>query len=329
VSPVIVDSAVYRQGVRLPVDCQPQDYAALRAQATGDGDFVWVGLHQPDQAELDRVAEAFGLHHLAVEDAVMAHQRPKLERYGDSLFLILKTLWYVDEEDAVETGEISMFVGTDFVITVRHGEGGALQSARQYLEHRENVLTHGPSAVVYAVCDSVVDAYAEVVDSLQEDVDEVEASVFSPARTNDSVRIYTLKREISEVRRAVLPLRDPMRRFASGQVDGVDEDAAPFFRDVADHLTRAAETVDSLDSLLSTAFDAHLARISVQQNDDMRKISAGVGLVAAPTLIAGVYGMNFTHMPELHWLLGYPFALLLMALSSGVLWVFFKKSGWL
>lgn len=324
-----MDSAVYRNGERVAVDCRPQDYATLRDQAQGAGDFVWVGLHQPGQAELDRVAEAFGLHHLAVEDAVKAHQRPKLERYGDHIFLILKTLWYVDEEDAVETGEISMFVGSDFVITVRHGEGGALHSARTYLEQRSKVLTHGPSAVIYAVCDSVVDAYSEVVDELEADVDEVEESVFSPARTNDSVRIYTLKREIAEVRRAVLPLREPMRRFASGLVPGIDEDAAPFFRDVADHLARASEIIDNLDALLSTAFDAHLARISVQQNDDMRKISAGVGLVAAPTLIAGVYGMNFDHMPELHWMLGYPFALLLMVMTSSALWVFFKKSGWL
>jgi magnesium transporter len=191
------------------------------------------------------------------------------------------------------------------------------------------VLTHGPSAVVYAVCDRVVDGYVDVVESLQEDVDEVEESVFSPARTNDSVRIYTLKREIAEVRRAVMPLRDPMRRFASGTVEGIHAEAAPFFRDVADHLTRAAEGVDTLDGLLSTAFDAHLAAIQVRQNDDMRKISAGVGLVAAPTLIAGVYGMNFQNMPELSWYWGYPGALALMALSSTVLWVFFKKSGWL
>ena len=326
---MIVDSAVYRNGERVAVDCQPQDYATLRAQAENPGDFVWVGLHHPGQAELDRVADAFGLHHLAVEDAVKAHQRPKLERYDDSLFLILKTLWYVDAEDAVETGEISMFVGSDFVITVRHGEGGALNAARKYLEQRSKVLTHGPSAVVYAVCDSVVDAYAEVVDELEADVDEVEESVFSPARTNDSIRIYTLKREIAEVRRAVLPLRDPMRRFASGLVPGIDEAAAPFFRDVYDHLNQAADVVETLDGLLSTAFDAHLARISVQQNNDMRKISAGVGLVAAPTLIAGVYGMNFEHMPELHWMLGYPFAMLLMVMTSLGLWVWFKKSGWL
>ncbi|MEQ7846250.1 magnesium/cobalt transporter CorA [Nocardioides kribbensis] len=327
--PVIVDSALYRDGSRVPVDCGPQELHAMRAAVRQPGDFVWVGLHQPAEHELEDVALAFGLHPLAVEDAVKAHQRPKLEVYGDSLFLVLKTLWYVDEDDAVETGEISLFIGTDFIVTVRHGQGSELQSARRYLESKESVLTHGPSAVVYAVTDRVVDAYIAVVDSLQEDVDEVEASVFSDVRTRDAARIYTLKREIAEVRRAVMPLREPMRRFAYGDVDGIDDDAAPFFRDVSDHLVRAAESVDTLDALLSTAFDAHTAQISVQQNDDMRKISAGVGLVAAPTLIAGVYGMNFDHMPELHWALGYPMALGLMALTSGLLWMFFKRSGWL
>ena len=259
----------------------------------------------------------FGLHPLAVEDAVSAHQRPKLERYDDSLFLTLKTLWYVDAEDAVETGEINMFVGDNFVVTVRHGEGSSLHDARLSLEEREKVLQHGPSAVVYAVCDAIVDRYEEVAKQLEIDVDEVETSVFSPERTNDSVRIYTLKREIAEVRRAVLPLRDPMRRFASGLVSGIDADAAPFFRDVSDHLSRTADTIDTLDSLLSTAFDAHLARISVQQSEDMRKISAGVAIVVVPTLIAGVYGMNFEHMPELDWRFGYAFALALMAGTHG------------
>ena len=326
---VIVDSAVYRDGSRHRLECAPHDYASLRSAATGVHDFVWIGLHEPTHEEFTHVAEAFDLHPLAVEDAVTAHQRPKLERYGDSLFLVLKTLWYVDEHDAVETGEINLFIGEHFVITVRHGEGLQLQSARAYLESEEQVLTHGPSAVVYAVCDTVVDGYVDVVDSLQIDVDEVEESVFSPARTDDSTRIYVLKREIAEVRRAVLPLREPMRRFSSGQVEGVEAAAAPFFRDVSDHLAQTAEVVDALDGLLSTAFDASLARISVQQNDDMRKISAGAALVVVPTLIAGVYGMNFEHMPELHWTYGYAYALALMVGVSVVLWVFFKRSGWL
>ncbi|MBS43559.1 MAG: magnesium and cobalt transport protein CorA [Nocardioides sp.] len=326
---MIVDSAVYCAGRRAQVDCHPHDYARLRALAAEGGGFVWLGLYQPSFSELSEVADAFGLHPLAVEDAVVAHQRPKLELYDDSLFLVLKTLWYVDEDDAVETGEVNLFVGADFVVTVRHGRGGRLDRAREELEKHADVLAHGVSSVVYAVADRVVDDYLDVVGALQTDVDEVEESVFSPQRTQDSARIYRLKREIAEVRRAVLPLREPVRRFAQGMVPGVDPDTAPFFRDVVDHLNQAAEVVDALDNLLSTAFDAHLASISVQQNDDMRKISAGAALVVVPTLIAGVYGMNFTHMPELDWTYGYPFALVLMAGTVGFLWWFFKRSGWL
>jgi magnesium transporter len=326
---VIVDSAVYRRGQRVEVDCGTHDYHRLRQLAAVDDGFVWVGLHHPDEHELGHVADAFDLHPLAVEDAVKAHQRPKLEHYADSLFLVLKTLWYVDEEDAVETGEINLFIGRDFVVSVRHGHGSELASARGELEAREQVLEHGPSAVVYAVCDRVVDGYRDVMDELQVDVDEVEESVFSERRTNDSMRIYTLKRELAEVRRAVMPLRDPIRRFSVGEATGIDASAGPFFRDVLDHLNQAAEAVDTLDSLLSTAFDAHVARIQMQQNDDMRKISAGAALVVVPTLIAGVYGMNFTHMPELDWTYGYPFALALKGGVSGVLWWFFRRSGWL
>ena len=326
---VIVDSAVYRQGQRIVDDLPAAELGRVRKLATEPGDFVWVGLHEPTEDELATVEEEFGLHPLAVEDAFMAHQRPKLERYEDTLFLTLKSLWYVDAHDAVETGEINMFVGNDFVVTVRHGSGSELHSARRDLEAKSTVLTHGPSAVVYAVCDRVVDGYLAVIGSLEEDVDEVETSVFSNRRTNDSARIYTLQREIAEARRAVMPLREPMRRFATGAVPGIDEASAPFFRDVLDHLNRVAETVDGLDQLLSTAFDAHLAQIQVTQNEDMRKISAGVGLVAAPTLIAGVYGMNFAHMPELAWQYGYAFAMLLMLGTVAGLWIFFKRSGWL
>jgi magnesium transporter len=329
VGAVIVDSAVYRKGKRIVDDVPAEELGRLRKLATDPGDFVWVGLHEPTEEELATVEEEFGLHPLAVEDAFNAHQRPKLERYEHTLFLTLKSLWYVDEHDAVETGEINMFVGDDFVITVRHGSGSELHTARRDLEAKSAVLTHGPSAVVYAVCDRVVDGYLNVMSALEEDVDEVETSVFSAQRTSDSPRIYTLKREIAEARRAVLPLREPMRRFATGAVPGIEEGSAPFFRDVLDHLNQAAETVDGLDQLLSTAFDAHLAQISVQQNSDMRKISAGAAIVVVPTLIAGIYGMNFEHMPELSWTYGYAYALTLMAAVGVVLWVWFKRSGWL
>jgi magnesium transporter len=326
---MIVDSALYRAGSRVTVNCDKDDLVTLREQVMGSEDFVWVGLHQPTDQELADVAKVFDLHPLAVEDALNAHQRPKLERYEDGLFLVLKTLWYVDEYDAVETGEINMFVGRNYIVSVRHGQGSELHGARLDLEEQSAVLGHGPSAVVYAVCDHVVDGYEAVVNSLMEDVDEVETSVFSPNRTQDSQRIYVLKRELSEVRRAVNPLREPMKRFATGSVAFVTQEAAPFFRDVLDHLMRVSENVESLDGLLSTAFDAHLARISVQQNEDMRKISAWVAIAAVGTLVAGIYGMNFTHMPELNWRYGYPYALAIMVVAAGVLYRLFKRSGWL
>jgi magnesium transporter len=326
---VIVDSALYSGGRRVDLGCHPHEYDKLRAGIKESGDFVWLGLYAPDGQQLADVARAFELHPLAVEDAVNAHQRPKLERYDDSLFLVLKTLWYVDEDDQVETGEISLFVGHDFVITVRHGRGARLEAARHAVEADPAKLAQGPAAAVYAVADRVVDGYLSVLDELETDVDEVETSVFSAERTRDSARIYTLKRELAEVRRAVMPLREPIRGFATGMAPIVGPDMQPFFRDIVDHLNRAADLADGLESLLSSAFEAHLAQISVQQNDDMRKISAGAALIVVPTFIAGVYGMNFDHMPELGWTIGYPLALLLMAGSVSGLWVFFKKSGWL
>ena len=326
---MIVDNALYRRGVRVDCGTEASDLAGVRARATGPEDFVWIGLHEPTEDELEAVADLYDLHPLAVEDALRAHQRPKLERYAESLFMSLKTLWYVDELDAVETGEINMFVGEKFVVTVRHGKGGGLHDARLALESKQNLLAHGTSAVVYAVCDQVVDRYEDVAESLVTDVDEVEASVFATQRTNDSARIYVLKRELAEMRRAVQPLRDPVNRFATGAVRGIDSDAAPYFRDVADHLARVAETIDGLETLLTAAFEAHLAQITIQQNDDMRKISAAIGLIAAPTLIAGVYGMNFDHMPELGWLLGYPMSVLMMLGSSLAIWIVARRAGWL
>jgi magnesium transporter len=222
-----------------------------------------------------------------------------------------------------------MFVGSNYVVSVRHGEGAELHSARLDLEQQTAVLGHGPSAVVYRVCDRIVDDYEAVASSLLEDVDEVEVSVFSPDRTQDSQRIYVLKRELAEVRRAVDPLREPVERFASGSVTFVTEEAAPFFRDVADHVMRISDSIETLDNLLTTAFDAHLARISLQQNEDMRKISAWAAIAAVGTLVAGVYGMNFDNMPELHWHYGYYMALALMIGASVFLYRQFKKSGWL
>ena len=324
---MIVDNALYHRGERVTLRSPDESLGHARVPCD-EGDFQWVGIHDPEPGELELVARTFDLHPLAVEDAINSHQRPKLERYGDTLFMVLKTLWYVDADDAVETGEIAMFVGRDFVVTVRHGQGVDLTSSRRDLEQRAKVLQHGPMAVMYAICDRVVDEYERVGAELEVDVDEVEESVFSPERSNDTNRIYVLKRELAEVRRAVLPLREPMRRLAGGYVPEVDGQTATYFRDVSDHLQRVSEAMDSLDSLLSTAFDAHLARISLQQNEDMRKISAGAALVVVPTLIAGIYGMNLP-LPYSNAPLSTVVALVLMAASAGALWFFFKRSRWL
>jgi magnesium transporter len=325
---MIVDSALYRGGERHRLELDDDVLARVRSDCS-PGDFVWVGLHEPDPDEMQQLATMFALHPLAVEDSLTRRQRPKVEPYDDMLFLVVKTLWYVDERDEVETGQVSMFLGPDFVVTVRQGAGVELASVRDDLEHKAHLLAHGPTAVVYSICDRVVDAYEQVVSELDTDVDEVEASVFSPDRSQDSQRIYVLKRETAEVRRAVQPLREPMHRFAATAYPFLHKDSAPFFRDIEDHVHRVAEAVENLDSLLSTAFDAHLARIQVQQNEDMRKISAWVAIAGVCTLVAGVYGMNFEVMPELEWRLGYLWAWGLMVAASLLLYRLFKRSGWL
>jgi magnesium transporter len=326
---VIVDCALYRKGCRVSLDDDSDIAAAYKAANRNEDDFVWVGLFEPTDEEMNKVADTFDLHPLAVEDAVMAHQRPKVERYREAIFMVLKTIWYVDADDAVETGEIAVFVGSNYVVTVRHGEGAELGVTRRDLEEHTEVLGHGPYAVLYSVCDRVVDAYESVAAELETDVDEIELSVFSNIRSNDSQRIYTLKREIAEFRRAVAPLREPLTRFAQCQVSGMPQAAGAFFRDVSDHALRVYEQIESLDSLLSSAHDAHMAQISVQQNDDMRKISAWVAIAAVPTALAGIYGMNFKHMPELSLTWGYPAVIGVMALTCVGLFRLFKKSGWL
>lgn len=327
---MIVDCGVYREGRRI---ASPPDVTSvldvLDVLAEQPDAFCWLGLHEPSPSEMSEIANAFGLHELAVEDALEAHQRPKLERYDSALFVVLKTMWYVDERDAVETGEVNVFVGANYVVTVRHGVGFPLAQTRADLESRASTLGHGPAAVLYAVCDRVVDEYGEIVQDLAVDVDEVEESVFSPERTSDAQRVYRLKRQVVDFKRAVQPLTTPMDRFARAAVAGIDASTAPFFRDVADHLVRVSEHIDALDDLLSSVLAAHLARVGVQQNEDMRKISAYVAMAAVPTAIAGIYGMNFDYMPELHWVFGYPAVMLLMAAIVGGLFVLFKRSGWL
>lgn len=323
---MLVDCAIYRNGKR---EDTPVDFSDALAHAREMGGFLWVGLFEPSQEEFERLASEFKLHPLAAEDAVSAHERPKLERYDHILFCVLKTIQYIDETSDVEVGEIMVFVGDGFVVTVRHGKGIPLGKVRSTLESADNeILGHGPGGVLYAIVDRVVDTYEEVVTELETDIDEVEEEVFSPRRTNAAERVYKLKREVLEFRRAVQPLLDPVN-FLATSYPHVPAEARPFFRDVHDHLLRVAERVEGFDTQLTDILTANLAQVSVQQNEDMRKISAWVAIMAIPTMIAGFYGMNFVHMPELHWQVSYPLVVLIMVAACVTLYRLFRRSGWL
>jgi magnesium transporter len=327
---VIVDCAIYRDGRRME---RPADYsdALDEARETGDA-FLWIGLHEPTEAEFDHVTSEFALHPLAVEDALHAHQRPKLEVYDDSLFLVLKPVSYDESTGVVSTGELMLFVGDSFVVTVRHGKANPLGEVRERLEHEPEVLRHGPTAVMYAVADAIVDQYMEVAADLQVSLDALEEDVFSPealAARDIAGRIYAFKRQALGFRRATGPLAEPLERLTRPGVPFVHEDSRPFFRDVNDHLTRVNEQVEGLDRLLSDILSANLAHMSVRQNDNMRKISAWAAMFAIPTAIAGIYGMNFEHMPELHWVWTYPAVLALIAGACLTLFRVFKRRGWM
>ncbi|MEU9113915.1 magnesium/cobalt transporter CorA [Streptomyces sp. NPDC048483] len=327
---VIVDCAIYREGRR--IDCAA-DFARALGEARAEGhSFLWLGMYEPTRDEFDMVTSEFALHPLAVEDALNAHQRPKLEVYDDSVFVVLKPITYDVHADTVTASELMLFLGDSFVVTVRHGAASPLGAVRKRLEQQPKILRHGPTAVLYAVSDAVVDHYIEVAAELQMDLEELEAEVFSPVRgdtRNTAARIYAFKREVMEFRRATGPLAEPMTRLQSPGVPFVHDHARPFFRDVDDHLTRANESVEGLDRLLSDILAAHLAQMGVRQNDDMRKISAWAALAAVPTLIAGVYGMNFDRMPELRWHYGYEAIVLVMAVIEVCLYRLFKRRGWL
>ncbi len=337
----IVTTAVYLDGRR--IDTPPGLAETCQKLREQPGAMAWIGLYRPSEAQLTTVAEEFGLHEVAVEDAVVAHQRPKLERYGETLFVVLRAARYLDDLEAVEFGELHVFVGPNFVLTVRHGEAPNVASVRRRLEDDPELLVRGPEAVLYGILDDVVDGYAPVVAGLQNDIDEIETEVFGgdPKVTR---RIYELSREVIEFQRATRPLLDIMRGLTAGfEKYGIDEELRRYLGDVADHATIAAERVDGFRQMLADILTLNatlvsqaqneevkqLTEASYAQNEEIKKVSAWAAILFAPTVIGTIYGMNFTHMPELDWRFGYPFALVLMAVVCTTLFTIFKRRGWL
>jgi magnesium transporter len=299
------------------------------AKKGGPDSFLWLGLRDCKLAEFERAAQVFGIDDLQVEDAMSIGQRARVEVQDDHVFAVFKVLGYVEETSDVETGQISVFVGPSYVLSMRLGQPGDLTRLRAELEADHDLLRCGPMAVLHGILDVVVDGYQEVVDELAIDIEQLEERVFSPERTDDAPIIYKLKRENLEVRRALDPLRPVADRLLGQDLVAIPDELAPYYRDLGDHLLRVQELSAQHDVLLGTVLEASRSRQAVQQNDDMRRISAWVAMAAVPTMIAGIYGMNFDVMPELHEAWGYPAVLLLMGSICGFLYRAFKKSGWL
>lgn len=322
---MLIDQAAYLNGIRVNSLPLPELYQKAKMA----GGFVWVGVLDPTAAELAELGSIFGLHELHIEDALKGLQRPKFDDFGELDFITLKTLFYVESNSQVETGDFMIYLGPDFVITIRHGQGGGLAGVRADLEADPVRLSIGPHVVLHALLDRVIDDYSAIAAELENDVTEIERKVFTDSSKSRSAELYFLKRELIEFRRAVDPLRPIVNRFVIGQEVNPPAVLIPFFQDLEDHLNRTSDLISSIDQLISAAIQADLAQLQIGQNSDMRKISAWVALAAAPTLLAGIFGMNFENMPELHTTWGYPAALTGMALFSGILYRKFKKSGWL
>ena len=337
----LVDSAVYVHGDRVDSPSNLADsYRALRAHEDA---VAWIGLYRPEEHEVASLASEFGLHELAVEDAIVAHQRPKFERYGETLFVVLRPARYVDDLEEVEFGEVHVFVGPDFLITVRHSEAPDLRAVRRRLESNPDLLQLGPEAILYAILDRVVDGYAPVVAGLENDIDEIENEVFT-GHPSVSRRIYELTREVIDFERATHPLLTVLHNLTAGfDKYGTDEELQRYLRDVEDHLILVIEQVDGFRQLLRDILTVNatlvaqqqneemktLTRTSIKQNEEVKRISAWAAILFAPTLIGTAYGMNFDHMPELHWRLGYPFAVLLMSIVSVGLYAVFRRRHWI
>ena len=322
---MIRDLAIYRHGIRHDAS----DVASAWRSVLDDGGFLWLGLVEPTASEIESTAGVLGLHPLSVEDAAHAHQRPKVERLGESTISVFKTVFYDDATSAIDTGEVVVVCSPRFVVTVRHGLGAQLADTRAQLEARPDFLALGPYAVLHAVLDTIVDDYVVISGELEQDIAAIERRVFNDDGTSDAEDIYLLKREVIEFRRAVKPLGQEIVELFSNPIPGMDEKLLPFFRDIDDHVERVADLVDGFDELLSGVLQADLAQIQVRQNADMRRITAWVGIAAIPTMVAGVYGMNFDHMPELHSRYGYAIVMLALGTTCTLLWRRFRKAGWL
>ena len=337
---MIVDSAIYVDGKRIEASGLMD---SARDRARTENGIAWIGLYKPTDGEFGRVAEEFGFHELAVEDAIRAHQRPKLERYEDTLFIVLRAARYLDRPETVEFAELHIFVGPDFVVTVRHGSGPDLSRVRRRMEAEPELLERGPEAILYAILDRVVDDYEPVVVGLENDIDEIETEVFG-GNADVTRRTYELAREVIEFQRATKPLVGMLSALIAGsQKYAVDTELQQYLRDVQDHAIQVQEQVSGFRDLLQNILSVNLTIVGLQQNeevkamtqasmtqnDEIKRISSWAAILFAPTLVGTVYGMNFDHMPELHWQYGYPFSLLLMVVISVAMYLVFRSRGWL
>ena len=335
----ITDNAVYVDGRRAAEpETLDETFEVMRAHHG----VAWIDLRHPDRSELQAVADELSLHHLAVTDALTGHQRAKLERYGETLFIVLRPALYLDDVEKVSFGEVHVFIGTDFVVSVNHADFPDLGDVRKRLEDHPAMMAEGTRTILYGILDLIVDGYAPVIEGLQNDIDEIEDQLFNGDR-EVSKRIYDLLREVIAFQRATRPLEDMVQRVVDGLTGETELEIKRHFRDVGDHVVRVTERADSFRALLENALTVHSTLIAERQNDEMRrmtetslaqgeqvkKISSWAAVLFAPTLVAAIYGMNFVHMPELKWYLGYPFALALMAGSGFALYWAFKRKGWL
>lgn len=324
---MVVNCVAYADGSRV-ADVAVEDISEV---IRVPGQFVWIGLLEPDDALLRQVQEEFGLHDLAIEDALRAHQRPKLEEYGDGLFVVLRTARLTDGDEAhIALGETHVFIGPNYVVSVRHGASLSYAEVRKRCETTPHLLRKGPGFVLYALMDFVVDHYFPIVEALEDRLDTVEEEIFSGQPDRGAIeRIYELKRDLLILKRAVSPLVDICNRLMRFDLATIPEDTRPYFRDVYDHAIRINEAIDTLRELVTSALEAKLSLVSVAQSDTTKQLAAWAAIIAVPTMIAGIYGMNFEYMPELHWRWGYPAVLAVMLSACGLLYRAFKRAGWL